>query len=131
MSSQFRPWMVMVNSFVTALVFRLAFTSALLWCLVATTHRSSSCGGPILLFLLCFSLHQDKITPPAAVLLRAPRRRKHQGKRGSLGTQTRNVEPCPPLLSTVTVPLNRSSNRFTICNLSPIPSYWSVVECWV
>src|SRR5215510_5298598 len=40
MSSQFRPWMVMVNSFVTALVFRLAFTSALLWCLVATTHRS-------------------------------------------------------------------------------------------
>src|SRR5262249_45009174 len=40
MSSQFRPWMVMVNSFVTALVFMLAFTSALLWCLVATTHRS-------------------------------------------------------------------------------------------
>src|SRR6266481_2835237 len=40
MSSQFRPWIVMVNSFVTALVFMLAFTLALPWCLVATTHRS-------------------------------------------------------------------------------------------
>src|SRR5712664_2193453 len=30
----------MVNSFVTVLVFMLAFTPALLWCLVATTHQS-------------------------------------------------------------------------------------------
>jgi hypothetical protein len=39
MSAQFRPWMVIVTSFVSALGVMLTFTSALPWCLVATTHR--------------------------------------------------------------------------------------------
>src|SRR5262249_40156351 len=40
--------------------------------LVSGRHHTplcSSCGGPILLFLLCFSLHQDKITPTRSLAL--------------------------------------------------------------
>jgi hypothetical protein len=39
----------------------------------------------------------------------------------SLGSHTRNVEPCPTVLCTSIVPPTISSSRFTICSPSPIP----------
>src|SRR5439155_22960459 len=44
-----------------------------------------------------------------------------------LGTHTQNVEPRPTSLSTVIVPPNISSKRFTICSPSPVPPDWPVV----
>ncbi len=43
------------------------------------------------------------------------------GELPSLGSHTRNVEPCPTVLCTSIVPPNISSSRFTICSPSPIP----------